>query len=52
MKKLFVMMLCVAFSMGLSAQNVESVGTVELGSAYDVALAAMKAEFGEPLSVS
>ena len=52
MKKLFVMMLCVAFSMSLSAQNVESVGTVELGRAYDDALAAMKAEFGEPLSVS
>lgn len=52
MKKVIVMMLSLVFSLGLSAQNVESVGTVELGSAYDEALAAIKAEYGEPKSVS
>ena len=51
MKKLFVLM-CLVFSLGASAQNVESVGTVELGSSYEVALAAIKAEFGDPQSVS
>ena len=51
MKKLFVLM-CLAFSLGVSAQSVESVGTVELGSSYDEALAAIKAEFGDPKTVS
>lgn len=51
MKKLFVLM-CLVFSLGVSAQSVESVGTVELGSSYDEALAAIKAEFGDPQSVS
>lgn len=51
MKKLFVLMSLV-FSLGVSAQNVESVGTVELGSPYAVALEAIKAEFGDSQSVS
>ncbi|MBR6455964.1 MAG: hypothetical protein IKS72_03410 [Prevotella sp.] len=51
MKKVLLMM-CLAFSLGASAQNVESVGTVELGSSYEEALAAIKAEFGDPQSVT
>ena len=39
-------------SMTMSAQQVEKVGTVALGLPYAEALTAIKAEFGEPQSVS
>ena len=52
MKKVLAVMLCLISSMAVSAQSVESVGTVELGSAYEEALKAIKAEFGEPVSAS
>lgn len=52
MKKVFAVMLCLISSMAMSAQSVETVGTVELGSAYEEALKAIKAEFGEPVSAS
>ena len=50
MKKVLAVMLCLISSMAVSAQSVETVGTVELGSAYEEALKAIKAEFGEPVS--
>ena len=46
------MMMCLVCSMTMSAQNTASVGTVELGSPYAEALSAIKAEFGEPKSIS
>lgn len=52
MKKVLAVMLCLISSMAVSAQSVETVGTVELGSAYEEALKAIKAEFGEPVSAS
>ena len=52
MKKVLAVMLCLICSMAVSAQSVETVGTVELGSAYEEALKAIKAEFGEPVSAS
>lgn len=48
--KSFLLAVCLCFSMMASAQNVEKVGTVELGLPYDQALAAMKAEWGDPSS--
>lgn len=47
MRKSFVA-LCLSFSLMATAQNVEKVGTVELGLPYAEAVAAMKAEWGDP----
>ena len=41
--KSFLTVVCLCFSLMASAQNVEKVGTVELGLPYEQALAAMKA---------
>ena len=51
MKKLLLLM-GILFSMTVSAQRVAKVGTVELGLPYAEALQAIKAEFGEPVSVT
>ena len=51
MKKILLLM-GILFSMTVSAQRVAKVGTVELGIPYAEALSAIKAEFGEPVSVS
>jgi len=51
MKKVFLLF-ALFVSMTVSAQRVEKVGTVQLGLPYNEALSAIKAEFGEPVSVS
>ena len=51
MKKVLLLM-SVFFSLCAMAQTTEKVGTVALGLPYSEALAAIKAEFGEPVSVS
>ena len=52
MKKVFMLMCLVCTMTTAGAQNSESVGTVELGSSYSEALNAIKAEFGDPQSIS
>lgn len=47
MKK-FLTAICLGLSLMAHAQKVEKVGTVELGLPYVEAVAAMKAEWGEP----
>lgn len=51
MRKAFLM-IAMLVSLAVSAQRVEKVGTAELGKPYAEALEAIKAEFGEPVSVS
>ena len=51
MRKVFLLM-AMFVSLAMNAQRVEKVGTVELGKPYAEALEAIKAEFGEPVSVS
>lgn len=51
MRKIFILM-AMFVTLAVNAQRVEKVGTVELGKPYAEALEAIKAEFGEPVSVS
>ena len=46
--KKFLTAICLGLSLMAHAQKVEKVGTVELGLPYVEAVAAMKAEWGEP----
>jgi len=50
--KRVILLMSVFFSLCAMAQNVEKVGTVALGLPYSEAVAAIKAEFGEPVSAS